>query len=123
MPRFYQTKTWRAQIPDAWRVEDRCGEELVTLFRPDGVGMLRVLTAEEQSSEPAAAGEDFSGTLSGRTWAHTYGTSYSRTWALSCRGRKLYVRYSCAAHNAEAELPEVDEIVRSIAESDDDVVA
>ena len=72
MPRFYQTKTWRVQIPDAWRVDDKCGEELVTLFRPDGVGMLRVLTVEEQSAV-ATRGEDFRGILSGKTWAHTYG--------------------------------------------------
>lgn len=117
MPRFYQTKTWQAQIPDAWRVEDRCGEELVTLFRPDGVGMLRVLTVEEQSSDAAVAGEDFRGMLSGKTWANTFGTSYNRTWALSCCGRKLFVRYSCATHNAEKELPEVYEIVQSISES------
>lgn len=117
MPRFYQTKTWRAQIPDAWQVEDRCGEELVTLFRPDGVGMLRVLTAEEHYSDAAVAGEDFRGTLSGKTWASTFGTSYNRTWALSCGGRKLYVRYSCAPHNVEKELPEVYEIVQSISEN------
>ena len=117
MPRFYQTKTWRAQIPDAWRVEDKCGEELVTLFRPDGVGMLRVLTVEEQPAA-AAGGEDFRGILTGKTWAHTHGTSYNRTWALTCRGLKLLVRYSCAAHNAEAELPEVYEIVQSISESE-----
>lgn len=121
MPEFYRTKTWRAQIPDAWRVADEGGEELVTIFRPDGVGMLRVLSAEERSSDATLAGEDFRGTLSGRTWAHTYGPSYSRTWVLSCRGRKLFVRYSCAAHNAEAELPEVYEIVQSITENNDDV--
>lgn len=117
MTRLYQTKTWRVLLPDTWKVEDGCGEGLVTLFRPDGLGMLGVLTVEEQSSDAAAAAEDFRGALSGKTWAHTYGTSYSRTWAMSCLGRKLYVRYSCAAHNAEKELLEVYEIVQSISES------
>src|SRR2546430_14147558 len=118
MPRLYQTQIWRAQIPDAWRVEDKCGQSLVTFFRPDGVGMLRVLTVEERPHTLIGSGEDFRGLLPGKTWAAAYGTSYSRTWALSCRGRKLYVMYSCAAQNADLEHSDVDTIVQSISESD-----
>ena len=118
MPRLYQTKVWQLQIPDTWTVEDGCGQELVTFFRPDGIGILKVLMADQQSSHQTGGGEDFRGRLPGKTWALTHGASFSRTWALSCRGRKLYVRYSCAAHNAESERLEVDEIVASISESD-----
>jgi hypothetical protein len=122
MPRHYQTKIWQLQIPDAWQVRDGGGQELVTFFRPDGVGMLTVLTADEQ--QPATIGSDrtFRSPLPDAARESHYGTSYSRTWTLSCRGRKVYVRYTCAAASAESERSQVDEIVQSISESDEDVV-
>jgi hypothetical protein len=122
MPRRYQTKIWRLQLPDAWSVRDGGSQELVIIFRPDGVGMLTVLTADEQ--QPATIGSDgmFRAPLPDEARESEYGTSYSRTWTLLCRGRKVYVRYTCAAHNAQSERSEIDEIVQSISESDDDVV-
>jgi hypothetical protein len=121
MPRRYQTKIWQLQIPDAWKVRDGGGQELVTFFRPDGVGMLTVLTADEQ--QPAIGGvRMFSAPLPDAARESEYGTSHSRTWTLLCRGRKVYVRYTCAALNAESERSDIDEIVQSISESDDDVV-
>jgi hypothetical protein len=117
MPRFYETKLWRLQLPDTWSVSDRCGQELVTLFRPDGVGLLTVLTAEEQSPVQRSHGEEFQGRLSGRIYEATYGDRFSRTWALSCRGHRLWLRYTCSAQNAELERLEVDEILQSISEA------
>jgi len=117
MPRLYETKLWQLQLPDAWSVSDRCGQELVTFFRPDGVGKLTVLTADAETPLRGRQGEEFVGRLSGRTFAFTYGDSFSRTWALSCRGQRLWVRYTCAAKNAELERLEVDEILQSISEA------
>jgi hypothetical protein len=119
MTRRYQTRFWQLQIPDTWKVGDGAGQELVTFFRPDGVGMLTVLTTEEQ--QPANVGSEriFRGLLPDAARESEYGTSFSRTWTLFCRGRKVYVRYTCAAHNSQSERSEIDEIVQSISESDD----
>jgi hypothetical protein len=117
---LYQTKVWQLHLPDAWKVRDRCGQDLVIFFRPDGVGILTVLTADEPETT-AGGGAVFRDLLPGKTREAKSGTSYSRSWTLACRGRRLYIRYSCAAHNSAAELSEVDEIVQSISESDDTV--
>jgi len=117
MPHLYETKLWRLQLPDTWSVSDRCGQELVTFFRPDGVGLLTVWTAGEQSPAPGSHGEEFLGQLSGRTYKATHGDRFSRTWALSCHGQRLWVRYTCSAKNAELERLEVDEILHSISET------
>ena len=120
MPHLYETKLWRLQLPDTWRVRDGCGQELVTFFRPDGVGILRVhsgFIADVQVPIQGRQGEEFQGRLSGRTLAGTDGDTFSRTWALSCRGQRLWVRYTCSAKNAELERLEVDEILQSICEA------
>jgi len=91
---------------------------LVAFFRPDGVGMLRVLTVDDPSHAVTRKGDVFRGLLDGKIRESNDGKSYRRTWALSCRGRKPIVSYSCAAHNAELEREEVDAIVQSISEID-----
>jgi hypothetical protein len=121
MPRHYKTKVWQMQIPDAWQVREGTGQELVSLFRPDGVGMLTVHTADEQ--RPAMVGGDrmFRSPLPNEARESHYGTSFSRTWTFSCRGRKVYVRYACAAANSDSERSQVDKIVQTISERNDDV--
>src|SRR5438874_435641 len=89
MPRPYQTKIWRLQIPDGWSVRDTPGQELVTFYRPDGVGLLQVLTSEERSPVPTSAGEEFHGQLPGRTRTRTYGEKFRRLWAFSCHGQRV----------------------------------
>lgn len=120
MPRNYQTKFYRLQMPDAWQVHGGHSQMVVTLFRPDGVGMLTILTVEEQ--QPASRGSDrvSPGLLPITAREFRYGTNFSRSWTLLCQGHKVYVRYSCTASFADLERSEVDEIVQSISESDDD---
>ena len=115
MPRMHQTKTWELQVPDGWEVEG--SNELVTLFKPDGVGMLRVLTAEQKPPTAESTDDIFRGHLPGsvRTSADT--STFRRIWSLSCRGQRLFVTYQCASNNAELELAEADEIVQSISET------
>ena len=120
MPRHYKTNVWQMQIPDAWQVREARGQELVTIFRPDGIGMLSVLTADEQP--PVSGGERmFRSPLPEAAKESHYGTSFSRTWTLSCRGRKVFVRYACASANSDSERSQVDEIVQTISENNDDV--
>jgi hypothetical protein len=114
MPRLYQTKIWQLQIPEAWDFRDGPKQHFVTFFRPGGVGLLTVLTTEEPVQ--TGTGEDFRGRLPGKTWTTRSRDKIWRTWSLSCRKRRLYVRYTCAAKNAGLEDAEVDEILQSIEE-------
>jgi hypothetical protein len=112
---MHQTRTWELRVPDGWEVKG--SNELVTLFKPGGVGMLRVLTAEQQAPTPEPTGEVFRGRLPGsvRTSADT--STFRRIWSLTCRGQRLFVTYQSASNNAELELAEVDEIMQSISET------
>lgn len=115
MPRMHQTKTWEMRVPDGWRVEG--SNELVTLFKPDGVGMLTVLTVEQKAPTQEATGDVFRGRLPGSVRTSADRSTFRRIWSLSCRGQWLLVIYHCASNNAELELAQVDEIVQSIAET------
>ena len=117
MPRFYETKIWRLRIPDEWSLQRSSNDESAILFRADGVGMLTVMTLGEKSPDENSNHEAFRGRLSGVTWTSRYGSTFSRTWSLGCRGQRLLVKYSCATNNAELEYSEVDEILQSIEES------
>jgi|ERR1035441_1625692 hypothetical protein len=59
MPRLYKTKIWQLQIPDAWAVRDDPEQQLLTFFRPDGVGLLTVFTTDESVQGQNGQGEDF----------------------------------------------------------------
>jgi hypothetical protein len=119
MPHLHQTKIWQVLLPDGWFAR-RQYFDCATLFKPDGVGMLQVMVWPSDS-EPLkckpGSDEQFSGKLEGFTSATT-GKSFIRRWWLSCRGRTLFVKYSCAPSFAEDERREVDEILQGIAESD-----
>ena len=117
MPRLYQTKIWKLLIPDAWAFRDDPDQQLVTFFRPDGVGLLTVLTTDQPSQEHKGKGEDFRGRLIGKMWTTRGAERIWRGWSLSCCGRRIYIRYTCAAKNAGLENTEVDQILQSIEES------
>jgi hypothetical protein len=119
MRRQYRTKIWQLQLPDKWNASDASGEEFVTFFRPDGLGMLTVLTTDDPELATAERNEIVREPLPDEGREFEYGTNHSRTWMLRCRGRKILVHYSCAAKNKDSERAEIDEIVRSISESDD----
>jgi hypothetical protein len=116
MPRIHQNKTWQLQVPDGWKVQGR--DELVSLFKPDGVGILIVLTTDEKVRDQST-GEIFHGRLSGTVRTSGDISTFRRIWSLSCRGLLLFVIYQCGAKNAEIELSEVDEILQSISETED----
>jgi hypothetical protein len=79
--------------------------------------MLTVMTIEEKSQVENGNQKAFRGRLSGVAWTSRYGSTFSRTWSLACRGQRLLVKYSCAASHAELERSEVDAILQSIEES------
>lgn len=119
MPRPYKTEIWKLEMPEGWKVSDRCGQTLVTLYRPDGIGLLTILTAEEQ--EPTTVrGRRLPGSVLPDAGIEShYRNRFSRSWSLSCHGHRIYVRYTCAAHHSESERSEVDEIVRTLSERDE----
>jgi len=112
---MHQTSAWELRVLDGWEVEGT--NQLVTLFKPDGVGMLRVLTTEQKPGTPESTGDLFRGRLPGSVRTSTDKSTFRRIWSLSCRGQQLFVTYQCASNNAELELAEVDEIVQSISET------
>ena len=112
---MHQAGSWELRVPDGWEVTG--SNELVTLFKPDGVGMLRVLTVEQKAPTPQSTGEVFRGRLPGTVHTNAHTSTFRRIWSLSCRGQRLFVTYQCASNNAELELAEVDEIVQSISET------
>ena len=97
--RIYETEVWRATVPDGWSVRGDSDGTSVTLYRPNGVGTLHILTFDDEfgNRDPDAG---FKGRMAGRMW-------------LSGRSRKDF-RRSCAAQFAELERDEVDMIVQSI---------
>lgn len=120
MPQLYQTTIWQALLPDGWQAR-KLRFESATLFKPDGVGQIFVFVYPpecEGADAKSATHQNFVGNLRGTSSTSTYGGCLGRSWRLTCRGRTLVVRYSCALANAEIERAEVNEIVQSMAESD-----
>jgi hypothetical protein len=118
MLRQYKTPNWQLSIPDGWTAQRR---EIVTFFKPDGVGLLTVMTIEGNTT-PIPKGEQivFRGRLPGTMYTSHFHNSHFRAWSLSCRGKRLVFRYSCAQNNAELEKHEVDAIMQSVSECDSD---
>ncbi len=119
MPKVYQTKIWQAEIPDTWTVESDREQRLVMLFKPDGLGTLKIFVDDEGPPTDRDGGAElYKGRLRGRTWSSCRADRFERYWILWCSGHRLLVSYWSAAKNADVERTEVDEIIRSISESD-----
>jgi hypothetical protein len=116
MPYVHRTKLWQVTLPDAWRVGG--GGPLITIWNPEGVGTISVLSTDENKAPPRnGRGKEFSGKLRGITFDFSGSDLFARHWTLLCGDQWLYVHYSCAAKNAEFERAEVDEILQSISEA------
>ena len=118
MPRVYRAKFWQVEVPDTWKIDGT--NQGAMLFKPDGVGTLMVFPSQGAAPSEAFAHEHFSGRLLGTVRTSEGGGNFRRIWALTCRGETLLAHYQCALKNAEAEIPEVDQIVRSISEVTDE---
>src|SRR5262245_55691581 len=101
MNRIYKTPIWQIRLPNAWHIRDDARQAHVSIFRPDGVGMLTVLTAENDLKSENQADGGLGAKHSGPPREHTYAGKFRRVWTFSFRGRTLYLRYTCAAHNAD----------------------
>jgi hypothetical protein len=132
MPHIHRTSVWQLQIPEAWKAEG--SGEAATFFRGDGLGMLMVLTdahgpsdlsrdsVERYARESWPSDSTFSavacGSLRGIAGARTERGTHWRGWWLPCLGRLVYASYQCAAAHADSERGEVDDILQTIAQSD-----
>ncbi len=75
------------------------------------------MTRTENGAPPRGGqGQAFSGKLQGKTYEFPGTDLFARHWTLLCGDQWIYVRYSCAAKNAELERTEVDQILQSISE-------
>ena len=120
MPRRYQTRIWQLQIPDDWKVQASRDQEFVTLYCPEGVGRLTILSLNEELYGGAKGGRSYRGGQIREPSDSVYGTSYSRAWTFFFGGCKVIVRYSCAASNKQLEREHIDAVVRSISERTDE---
>ena len=116
MPGIHRAKFWQVEVPEGWKVDGT--DEAAMLFKPDGVGTLIVCPTQEASSPESFATQPFSGRLGGTVRTTQAGGDFRRTWALTCRDQTLLAHYQCALKNADLELPEVDQIVQNISETD-----
>ena len=129
MPQIHQTKLWRLELPDSWKVEGS-GEHAL-FFRPDGSGRLQVHGSDtvgrddlpayaRDHSPPGTAFTDVTcGRLHGVAGVRIDGNTVWRTWWLLCRGQLVYAAYQCAAKNSSEESDEIDQILQSFDESDE----
>jgi hypothetical protein len=117
MPQSFRTDRWQVQLPEGW-IAQLNAPGMVTLYSPSGVGTLRV-TFSDAVYDGAGVGQDFRGKLVGKYYAGTHRGTFRRSWHLSCLGRELMVRYSCAEPNANVEVEQVDEILQNLDEIDD----
>ena len=100
------------------------------LFRPDGVGMLHIMTSDtvgrhdllayaRDHSRPGTQFTEAScGHFRGFVGSLIEHGTFLRTWWFLCRGQQLvYAGYQCAAKNREVETNEVEAIIQSFDES------
>ena len=96
------------------------------LFRPDGVGMLHVVTSDTVGRHDLLAyardhsppGTEFveasCGSFRGFVGSRTENGTLWRTWWFLCRGQQLvYAGYECGAKNGQVESSEVEAIIQS----------
>ena len=125
---IYQTKLWRLEVPDSWKVQG--SGEHAAFFRPDGVGYFQVhgsdtvgrhdLLAYARDHSPADTTftDVTCGALSGVAGVRIDGGTLWRTWWLLCRGQLVYAAYQCAVKNSKEESDQLEKILRSFGESD-----
>jgi hypothetical protein len=124
MSRIHKNSLWQITIPDAWSVSGS-GENIM-LFRPDGVGMLHVVTSDTVGRHDLLAyardhpppGTEFveasCGSFRGFVGSRTENGTLWRTWWFLCRGQQLvYAGYECGAKNGQVESSEVEAIIQS----------
>ena len=66
MSNAYQTEHWQAQIPDAWSAREADGQARVEIRKVGGVGVLEVITTDNEPSAWDRKGEAFHGQLYGK---------------------------------------------------------
>src|SRR5262249_28282129 len=124
MPRVHKSPLWQITVPDTWTISG--WGYYITLFRPDGVGMLRVETSDTvgrydllpYARDHSPAGTEFTeascGRFRGVTGVRVENGTFWRTWWFLCRGQRLVqAGYECAAKNREVEFKEVEGIIQS----------
>jgi hypothetical protein len=118
MPQLFRTKLWQLEFPDKWSVRAGQNYQHVTFWNPEGVGQLTVLTTDGNKAPPRDGPHtDFHGRIHGKSHEHSGSQLFARHWTLMCGEQWIYVRYSCAAKNADLERTEVDRILQTISES------
>jgi hypothetical protein len=106
-----QATYWQVHIPEGWTAQGH-SPEMVTLFSPNGVGMLEFFLCDDpyRGAEAETFGA-FAGEYHGEK---SHRGMYQRFWCLSCCGRALSVRYNCSEGNAHVDRAEVEELLQTL---------
>jgi hypothetical protein len=95
---------------------------LMVLTDDHGSSDLSCDAVERYARESWPRGSTFSlvacGSLRGIAGTRTESGTHWRGWWLPCRGRLVYASYQCATAHTDSERGEIDVILQSIAESD-----
>src|SRR5690242_1638456 len=106
MADVYRTELWQVTLPKGWRA--RGYGPLVTLWNPQGVGTINVLSSiDNKAPSRTGNGRDFTGKLVGRTFEYAARDLFARHWFLLCRDQWIHVHYLCATKNSALERAEV----------------
>lgn len=109
----FQTRYWRMQIPEGWTPHIH-SPEMVTVYSPNGVGMLEFFHSQEPYDGTGPDSEIFGGFHGRHAGEKTHRGILRRFWHLSCMGRKLSVRYNCSEENAELDRAQVDAALQTL---------
>lgn len=124
----YETETWSINLPDDW--DEEHDDEGVTLFNPDGVGVLEISAVErdevvddgfleDMASEHLEAGAEPSevefGDFEGLEFSYGDDDKYWREWYLRADSLMLYITYHCPLADEGREDDEVEAILETLA--------
>ena len=124
--------SFQLEIQDGWErsADNRPVDDLlsmITLRRPDGVGVLKIgfhdaLAVVSEDALRNLTNLDFSIPLTWQSWGDYSGYQYNysergsffRQWWLTNEGTIIFVTYQSDAESDDVESEEIDNIVRSI---------
>lgn len=117
-PNRFRTDWWQVELPAGWKARAfRCIHAVI--FNPEGVGQINVRMGTNRMvhrlmRSRTATRLPYAGKLNGHAWQSVSESTLAQTWLIHCGERNISVTYSCAVHNSDVELDEVNRIVASI---------
>ena len=117
---------WKHSVEERTFVSDVRGE-LISIFRPDGVGVLRIQSYVAPDDVSKVVLRNLTnveastrltwqkwGDFSGYQYSYTESSSFYKQWWLTNDRTILFITYECDADAQEIEIESIDDMVNSI---------